>query len=717
MHDPQVVRPRDPAGHLDHVGDHSPGRQRAGTEHVGERLPVEQLHHHEGRPLRRLTVVVDFDHVRVGEQLRILRLSPEALADRLVGGQHPAQHFDRARPLETSLPRPVDRRHPPLADDLLDDVPAGDRRADERVADLRQLRAVEKAKQRVLGEAQMTLRARLHRGLPRAGGGKTEAHPIPDVCASAPQAFPRRGARRTNGVKCSPKCHDGAAHVRSVVLEEDDRNLGRWMSARLAVAGLLLVGAVLAGRVLLDRWWPLLLRPVDGAALPGLKIDGVALAAGALVRPRVEEQIEALRSRPVRLVVRDGGEQGTDHAVLETTLGALGVTVDDEDVAQRALRVGRTEDFATRARLADRARAGALDVPLQPRIDAHVALAQLRTLKEELDRPAVSARLDVQHHAVVPERDGRALDVAATLAAVGRIARDAGAVDVDLPFLAVPPPRVTTLSLEGVDVSHVLATFTTYFSRRGDQEPRARNIDVAASHVDGLVLEPGDLVSFNDLVGARSEDNGFQKAFEIYKGEMVEGTGGGTCQVASTLHAIAFFGGLDIVQRLPHSRPSPYIPVGLDATVVYPVVDLKLRNPYTFPVVVRADVGNNTLTMQLLGAQKTERVALMRTVLETTPFERKVIEDPALDKPKRKQKGLDGITLLRKRFIVLADGQSKVETSRDKYPPTTEIWKVPPGYDETELPPLGEDFPNPEHPDQPPPAAHVNDPEQTIWGG
>ena len=75
---------------------------------------------------------------------------------------------------------------------------------------------------------------------------------------------------------------------------------------------------------------------------------------------------------------------------------------------------------------------------------------------------------------------------------------------------------------------------------------------------------------------------------------MVEGTGGGTCQVASTLHAIAFFGGLDIVQRLPHSRPSGYIPAGLDATVVYPVVDLKLRNPFTFPVVVHATVSANS---------------------------------------------------------------------------------------------------------------------------
>ncbi len=486
---------------------------------------------------------------------------------------------------------------------------------------------------------------------------------------------------------------------------------------QLAVASAFVVLAAFGGRSACARWWPLVLRPVDGTALPGLRVDGVALGAGELVRPLIAERMEVLRHRRVRLVVRETGEHGTEQTVLEDTLGSFGVGVDIEDVSSRVLRLGRTEDFATRARLAERAERGQIDVPLQPRVDDHVALERLTGLKESLDRPPVAARLDIERHSIVPERDGRALDVDGTLSALARAARDSSATSIELPFVVVEP-RVTSASLEGIDVTHVLASFTTYFSRRGDQEPRARNIDVAASHVDGVALEPGELVSFNDLVGVRSEDNGFQRAFEIYKGEMVEGTGGGTCQVASTLHAIAFFGGLDIVQRLPHSRPSPYIPVGLDATVVYPVVDLKLRNPYPFPVVVHASVGPNTLSMQLLGAEKTERVALMRTVLATTPFERKVVEDPTIDKPKRKQKGIDGMSLLRKRFIVLAGGQSRVETTHDTYPPTSEIWRVPPGYDATELPPIGEDFPNPDNPDQPTaPPPRVSDPEQTIWGG
>jgi hypothetical protein len=160
-------------------------------------------------------------------------------------------------------------------------------------------------------------------------------------------------------------------------------------------------------------------------------------------------------------------------------------------------------------------------------------------------------------------------------------------------------------------------------------------------------------------------------------------------------HAVAVFGGLDIVQRLPHSRPSGYIPAGLDATVVYPVVDLKIRNPFAFPVVVHAAVAGNRIGMDLLGADKPVVVTFGHDVLSTTPFARKVVEDPATGKPKRKQKGIDGMEILRTRVLSYRGGSRRVESSHDTYPPTQEIWQVPMGYDESDLPPLGEDFPNP----------------------
>jgi vancomycin resistance protein YoaR len=493
--------------------------------------------------------------------------------------------------------------------------------------------------------------------------------------------------------------------------------VSRTLPTRLLFIAIFGLAALAGGRAACLRWWPLAVARTGGTALPGVRVQGTRLKDGEAVRPQVDARARALKERRVRLVAGGGG---VSIPVVDATLGELGVSVDVDGVTSRALGIGRIGDMWTRARFAERARRGEIDVPLQPTVEPRVIFERLLRLKEDLDVPPVPARLDLDRHAIVAERRGRALDVDGAMAALARAAADEAVADVALPFVEFAP-RVTRASLASVDVSHVLGSFVTYFSRLGDQAPRAQNIEVAASHVDGLVIEPGELVSFNDVVGVRSEGNGFQKAFEIYKGEMVDGTGGGTCQVASTLHAIAFFGGLDIVQRLPHSRPSAYIPVGLDATVVYPVVDLKIRNPYPFPVVVHAEVGPNQVTMQLLGADKPAKVALMRTVLSTIPFDRKVVEDPALATPRRKQKGAEGMRLLRKRVVLLyggeyRGGETRVEVSRDTYPPTTEIWRVPPGYDEAALPPLGEDFPNPDAPRPSAPTPPM-DPEQTIWGG
>lgn len=459
---------------------------------------------------------------------------------------------------------------------------------------------------------------------------------------------------------------------------------------RLCFLAALALAATAAAWAACGRWLPLVFGHHPERALPGLRVDGATVTGE--VRALVAERAGALEGRRVRMVVRDGNAV---RPVLEATLGELGVSVDVDAVTARALRLGRSGDLLTCARLADRARRGDLDVPLEPRLDPRALLDRLLPRKDDLDSPPVAARLDLEKHAIVAESDGRALDADGTAAGLAHALLDPAVVEIELPFVAVAP-QVTRSSLARIDISHVLASFETFFSRTGDQGPRARNIEVAASHLDGMVIEPSQAVSFNDVVGPRTPENGFQQAFEILKGEMVEGTGGGTCQVASTLHAIAFFGGLDIVQRLPHSRPSGYIPAGLDATVVYPIVDLKLRNPYSFPVVVHASVSGNKVKMELLGADKPVDVSFGKTVLATTPFVRKVVEDPGLTRPKRKQKGIEGMELYRSRVLAFHDGRRKVESGRDLYPPTVEIWHVPPGFDESTLPPLGMDIPKPE---------------------
>ncbi|MBM4372173.1 MAG: VanW family protein [Deltaproteobacteria bacterium] len=115
-------------------------------------------------------------------------------------------------------------------------------------------------------------------------------------------------------------------------------------------------------------------------------------------------------------------------------------------------------------------------------------------------------------------------------------------------------------------------------------EERTHNLERAARAVDGVVLAPGETFSFNGRVGPRTAEAGFVEAKVIVSEGYVDGVGGGVCQVASTLYAAGLFAGLDLVERHPHRFRVGYARLGLDATVDFGKKDLRLRNPYPWPV-------------------------------------------------------------------------------------------------------------------------------------
>jgi vancomycin resistance protein YoaR len=439
-----------------------------------------------------------------------------------------------------------------------------------------------------------------------------------------------------------------------------------------------------------------------GRALPGLRVEGVALpddvASGdeARLSAWLAARNESMLDRRVQIRI------GAEARSLE--LRQVVAPVDASALAHSILAVGREGTLAARIDQALRARAGGVDLPIPvfARIDALERLAA--ELKAKVDEPPADARLDLGAHQVVRDRQGHFVDLdgavatlattlstRATFALRGALGPEATLEPVTL-ALSTVSARVTADALAKLEIGTVVGSFETHFGRGGDQAPRAVNIETAAKKLDGLVLEPGELLSFNAAVGERSEANGFKLAWEIFKGELRPGVGGGTCQVASTFHAAAFFGGLEILERSPHSRPSAYIPMGLDSTVVYPVVDLKLKNTHPFPVVVHTKVGANTLTVELLGREKPATVVFAREVVDTYPYHRKVEEEPWVKAGQaiKKQGGIRGYRVKRTRTLKYASG-IRTETSYDVYPPTTEIYVVAPGTDPKALPPLPDD--------------------------
>jgi hypothetical protein len=134
--------------------------------------------------------------------------------------------------------------------------------------------------------------------------------------------------------------------------------------------------------------------------------------------------------------------------------------------------------------------------------------------------------------------------------------------------------------------------------------------------------------------------------------------------------------------------------LGLDATVAYPHVDMKLRNPFDFPIVLRAYADQGTLTLELKGAKRPASVEYAAATVGVRPYKRTVRQAHWLAEGRviRKQKGIRGVTVEKIRRIAYADGTDRVEKTTDIYPPTNEVYYVAPGTDaETALPPLPDD--------------------------
>ena len=254
-------------------------------------------------------------------------------------------------------------------------------------------------------------------------------------------------------------------------------------------------------------------------------------------------------------------------------------------------------------------------------------------------------------------------------------------------------PHVSTKAAERTP----LARFSTTYAHDSEHHARAFNVQLAAEAIDGKVILPGATLSFNDTVGERTAAFGYEKSIVLRDHMLAEGTGGGTCQVASTLHAAALLAGLDIVARAPHSRPSAYIRMGLDATVVFSKVDLKLKNPRADRVVVHARATRGTLDVWLDADGPRPAVTLTSEIVERVPFERTTEPLATGDRPlapdtlRVKAFGIPGFKVQRTRVVRAADGTERRDVRVDEYPPTPEVLVVPASFDDDDALPTKRD--------------------------
>ena len=304
----------------------------------------------------------------------------------------------------------------------------------------------------------------------------------------------------------------------------------------------------------------------DGVFYPNIFVNDIPLEgktldeAAAVVTQQVQSLISSFR---ITLRTEDGRSW-------DITGDSLNMEYDIADQLDQLWAIGHTGSSSTRYE-----QVKALEEePAMRYTTLTYDLSQvnqiLNQIKAEVDQPAVSATRVSDESKWPPfsytdDVPGQTLDITGLNEKICAMVDTLESGVVDL----TPTPVQATVTRAQLEAQIVkLSSYETTVGKSGEYaEARAENVRLGTEKFNHLVIKAGESVSFNKVAGKRTVANGYQQALEIAYGNYVLGTGGGICQVSSTLYNAVVNAGLTVNKRTPHAIPSSYVEKGLDATV------------------------------------------------------------------------------------------------------------------------------------------------------
>jgi vancomycin resistance protein YoaR len=441
-------------------------------------------------------------------------------------------------------------------------------------------------------------------------------------------------------------------------------------------------------------------RPLRNADLTvhGLQVEVALSQVGldvdlAATYQLLLQRIVRFSGGEVELVVHESPPLIADvsqaHALIETMLGSPFILTPDfegqgefvEDLQPWTLRPETISDML----VIHQVKQDDGSVKLEVELDQEKLRGYVEGLVPHIEKSAENARFDFDESTgsltpIAPSRQGRTLDVAETKRLINAQVTTTDR-EITLPILPVRPD-VADDDGPNLGITELVSQGVTYF--KGSTAGRVQNIQLASSKFHGLVIPPGETFSFNEHLGEVSPETGYEKSLIISGNRTTEGIGGGICQVSTTAFRAAFWGGFPIPERSPHSfRVSWYEPpVGLDATVYAPAVDLKFLNdtPYHLLIETEADSQTGMLAFRFYSTKTG------RTVEMEGPVEENVVphgepiyqEDPTLPKGTTKQVewARDGVDVTLYRIIKEGDRVISREKFFSRYQPWQDMYLV-----------------------------------------
>lgn len=247
---------------------------------------------------------------------------------------------------------------------------------------------------------------------------------------------------------------------------------------------------------------------------------------------------------------------------------------------------------------------------------------------------------------VIPHSNGRTIDKAELVSIINELEKNPDTKKV-LPVKFVEP-KITTSTYKANLFKDTLSTFRTKFSVSGTNNAnRGVNIRLASTKINGTILLPGEIFSFNDVVGPRTAEKGYKVAHAYQNGKVINDIGGGICQVSTTLYNSVLKADLETVVRRNHMFTVAYVPFGQDAAVSYGSTDFQFKNNTSMPIKILAEVtSDNNIVFSIVGTNENpnKTIEIRNVQISSTPAPVKYINDPSMEEGKEVvlEKGMTG---------------------------------------------------------------------------
>lgn len=371
-----------------------------------------------------------------------------------------------------------------------------------------------------------------------------------------------------------------------------------------------------------------------------------------------------------------------------TTIGDLCRKMDTQAVINDIWQQEQQRDIRSKILNLD----GSKPIPYTPAIKYNSAAIQRLAddWNEKFGQPALNPQLEVDRVTglkVIPGQEGQQVSLEKIIKQLPD--RWGSFENLEIPIILEKVyPSITE---EDLKVMGELSSFTTWYNN--GEVDRTHNLTMAAAAINTQVVQPGQKFSFNQTVGARTFETGYRDAMVIVSGKFEPGVGGGICQVSSTLYNAVLKSGLDIVERHNHALAVAYVPVGLDATVVYGIQDFQFKNNTGHPIYLRAATGGGKLTVTVYGhLSNKKRIELSSVIDKVIPFSEVREIDPQLAAGEEKidHNGIPGYVARSFKTVYDENGEvaERVQLATDHYKPLNKLIYVGPGLDNNQNPVL-----------------------------